>query len=60
MIVSNNDETGLEFPVQFEHQIEDVFAITGVEVSGRFVGQYQLRSRNQCPRYRSALPFAAG
>jgi len=36
--------------IQLAKQLHDLFALTGVQISGGFVGQEQLRVSNDCPR----------
>ena len=44
---------------QFEHQVEHGVGGAAVEVAGRLVGEHAGRMRDQRPRDRDALPFAA-
>jgi len=58
--VGREDECHTALPPHLVEEREDFRAVTGVEVSGRFVGEEKLRARDERARDRGALHFAAG
>ena len=59
MIVRHDHEAGLHLLIQLEHQLQHMFAVAGIQIARRLIGEYQLRSRDQRPCNRGALAFAA-
>ena len=58
-IMGGNDETGAEFPVQFQHQSIDLLRILPIQVAGRLVRQHAARPGHQRTRDGRALTFTA-
>src|SRR5262245_42663534 len=59
-VVSCDDKREPEFPLQRFDQVEHPLSRVGVEVTGRFVAEEQLRLLGQGPRDRHTLCLAAG
>lgn len=60
VIVGHDHQAGPQLPVELEHEAQHVFTVAGIEITGRLVGEYQLRPGDQSARDRSSLAFAAG
>ena len=45
MIVRDDDEAGTQFLIELKHQLQYVFAVAHIEVTGRFISQHELRAR---------------
>ena len=60
LIVRHDHEAGLEFAVQFQHQLENLRRIAPVEDARGFIGQHQFRLGHQGSRHGGALALAAG
>ena len=58
MVVRNDDQARLQLLIQLQHQTQNVLAVARVEVAGRLIGQYELRSRNQRTCHGCPLAFA--
>ena len=60
LVVRHDDETRTQLLIQLEHELQDMFAVAGIEISRWLIGKYELRPCNQRPRDGGALAFAAG
>jgi hypothetical protein len=58
--VGHDDQTGAEFTIELQHQLEHLRGILAVQISRRLIGQHQFRPRYQRARHGRALAFPAG
>jgi hypothetical protein len=59
-IVRRDQEGSARLALNFRHQCEHLVGVFPIQVSGRFIGEYQRRLVHQRPRHRNPLLLAAG
>ena len=55
----DDHEAGAHLAIQFEHEVQDVLAVAGIEVARRLVREHDARVVHERPGDGDALPLAA-
>ena len=59
-VVSDDEESSVEFVAQFEKEIVKTLAIGRVKTAGWLVGEYHLGGVDECTSHGTSLTFATG